>query len=220
MRRWGIADAVKPLDVHLVPFSPGVKMKLSGGVHVSVASEVLDCDTFINVPKLKAHSQLGITMGVKNLFGIVSGWKKAFLHQSVGGNEERFAEMIVDLLEIIPPGMTILDGIMAMHKSGPLDGDGYHLGIVAGAVNPVALDTALLQVVQMPFTHSQIWKECLRRDIPGSQSEGLEYPFLSPLDIQVSDFLFPSMLKPIRFNLAQVKTGILQRLRTTFFANT
>lgn len=219
MQRWGIADAVKSLDVQLVPFSRGVKMKLAGGVQVSIASEVPESDILINAPRLKAHSQLGMTIGVKNFFGIVKGWRKAFLHQSVGGNEDRFAEMIVDLLEITPPGMTILDGIMAMHKSGPLDGDAYHLGILAGSINPVALDTALLQAVQMPLANSQLWKECRRRNLRGSEPEELQYPFLSPEEVKVSDFLFSPVLKPIRFNLAQVRTSISQRLKTKFYAS-
>jgi uncharacterized protein (DUF362 family) len=155
-------------------------------------------------------------MGVKNYFGIVSGWRKAFLHQTVGRCESRFAEMIVDLLDIVPPGITIIDGIAAMHGSGPLDGVAYPLGIIAGSLNPVALDTALLDVVRMEAMRSLLWKECRRRMLPGSTLNDLDYPFLQPEEVRVDDFSIPPAFNPIRFNGAQVFRGIRQRLQTVF----
>lgn len=181
MRRLGIAEAVKSLDVKLVSFSPGKKMNLSGGSGVVVAAQVLENDFLINVPKFKAHSQLGVTLAVKNYFGMVVGWRKAVLHQVLGADKACFAGMLVDLLAIAPPGMTIIDGVMAMHKSGPLDGENYPLGILAGSLNPVALDTALLNVIGAKFDQSLLWLECRSRKLPGSNADLLDYPFCTQM---------------------------------------
>ncbi|MBC8316847.1 MAG: DUF362 domain-containing protein [Desulfobulbaceae bacterium] len=218
MKRVGIADAVASLDVKLVSFTPGEKMCLAGGASVVVAAEVMESDVLINLPKVKAHSQVRMTLGVKNYFGIVSGWRKAYLHQTVGGSETRFAEMIVDLLAIVPPGMTIIDGISAMHKSGPLDGAAYPLGILAGSLNPVALDTALLDVVQLESDRSLLWQECYRRNLAGSILDQLEYPFLCPEEVRAADFSIPAVLSPIRFNGTQVLRSIRKRIQTVFRA--
>jgi len=214
MRRLGIAEAVKSLDVKLVSFSPGEKINLPGGNKVVVAAQVLESDFLINVPKFKAHSQLGVTLAVKNYFGIVVGWRKAVLHQTLGADKTRFSEMIVDLLTVAPPGMTIIDGVMAMHKSGPLDGENYPLGILAGSLNPVALDTALLDVIHAETDKSLLWLECRRRKLPGCNIDLLDYPFLHPDEVKVNKFLVPDVLNSIPFNGSQVLRSISQRLKT------
>lgn len=214
MRRLGIAEAVKSLDVKLVSFSPGKKMNLSGGSSVVVAAQVLENDFLINVPKFKAHSQLGVSLAVKNYFGMVVGWRKAVLHQVLGADKTRFSEMIVDLLAIAPPGMTIIDGVMAMHKSGPLDGENYPLGILAGSLNPVALDTALLNVISAEVDKSLLWVECRRRKLAGGNADLLDYPCLHSDEVRVNSFLVPEVFNPIRFNGIQVLNSIRQRVKT------
>jgi uncharacterized protein (DUF362 family) len=214
MRRLGIAEAVKSLDVKLVSFSPGEKMNLPGGSSVVVAAQVLENDFLINVPKFKAHSQLGVTLAVKNYFGMVVGWRKAVLHQVLGADKTRFSEMIVDLLTVAPPGMTIMDGVTAMHKSGPLDGEKYPLGILAGSLNPVALETALLNIIRVETDKSILWLECKRRKLPGCNADLLDYPFLHSDAVRVADFSVPEVLTPIRFNGLQVLRSLRQRVKT------
>ena len=216
MQRWGIVEAVKSLDVKLVSFSPGEKMNLAGGSSVVVAAQVLENDFLINIPKFKAHSQLGVTLAVKNYFGMVVGWRKAVLHQVLGGDKRRFSRMLVDLLAIAPPGMTIIDGVMAMHKSGPLDGEDYPLGILAGSLNPVALDTALLNVIGVEVHRNLLWLECRRRKLLGSNADLLEYPFLHSEEVRVNNFSVPDVLNSIRFNGVQVWRSIRQRVKMVF----
>lgn len=216
MQRWGIAEAVKSLNVKLVSFSYGEKVKLKGGSRVVVAAQVLENDFLINVPKFKAHSQLGVTLAVKNYFGMVVGWRKAALHQLLGGDKTQFSKMLVDLLTIAPPGMTIVDGVMAMHKSGPLDGENYPLEILAGSLNPVALDTALLNLIDVKMGNNFLWLECRKRKLPGSNVGLIQYPFLHSDEIKVSNFSVPELLNPIRFKALQVLTSIRQRIKTVF----
>ena len=216
MRRLGIAEAVKSLNVKLVSFSPGKKVTLEGGGRVVIASQVLESDFLINVPKFKAHSQLGVTLAVKNYFGMVAGWRKAVLHQRLGKEQALFYRMLVDLISIAPSGMTIIDGISAMHKSGPLDGEHYALEILAGSVNPVALDTALLGIIAVNRNNNFLWLECSRQKLVGSDHALLEYPLLHPDEARVKDFAIPASLNPIRFNGVQVLRSIRQRVRTVF----
>lgn len=51
--------------------------------HYSIAKSILDCDVFINLPKLKTHRKAGITCAMKNLVGIVSD-KFCIPHRTVG----------------------------------------------------------------------------------------------------------------------------------------
>lgn len=60
----------------------------SGGRHqYRIAGSALDCDLFINVPKLKTHHLLGITAAMKNLVGI-NGDKNYLPHFRIGFSDQ------------------------------------------------------------------------------------------------------------------------------------
>ncbi len=68
LRRHGIDTALAHLNVATLPFKTVRRTTLSHGVSIGVAEEALDCDFFVNLPKIKAHNQMYLTAGVKNLF--------------------------------------------------------------------------------------------------------------------------------------------------------
>ncbi len=144
----GIIKALKGMDVKIVNFSTALPKRLAGGLTVTVAREALDCDLFVGLPKIKAHNQLYMTLAVKNLFGVVKGVNKAMLHMVHGSTHGGFAEIILDLLDLLPPQMHFADGILAMHRSGPLDGEPLPLYCMAAANSAVAMDTALLVALE------------------------------------------------------------------------
>ena len=49
-----------------------------------LSKEAMEADVVINLPKLKSHVQLTMSMGVKNLFGCVPGKMKAWWHMEAG----------------------------------------------------------------------------------------------------------------------------------------
>ncbi|MHC4575044.1 MAG: DUF362 domain-containing protein, partial [Planctomycetota bacterium] len=52
---------------------------------VGISSVALDADVIMNLPKFKTHQQLVATFAVKNMFGCVSGKRKAIWHFLKGG---------------------------------------------------------------------------------------------------------------------------------------
>jgi len=200
MQSIGIEDALAGLPVARINFDRSTSIKLAGGVTVHIARAALECDMLVNLPRIKAHSQLYMTLAVKNYFGAVLGFQKAWWHFRHGTHAARFASHLVDLLEVLPGGVTLLDGIVAMHETGPIAGQPYPLGLVAGAINPVALDTALLTLLGLEPTKSAVWKECARRGLAGADPGKLDYPLLKPGDFSGQSFQAPSILKPVSFN--------------------
>jgi uncharacterized protein (DUF362 family) len=93
-----------------------------------------------------------------------------------------------------------MDGIVGMHETGPLSGKPYSLGLVAGALNPVALDSAMLQILGLDFEKSILWQECAKRGLAGSDPEMLDFPLLKPADFTADGFMAPQILKPVSFN--------------------
>ncbi len=213
MHSCGITEALKGLPVTQLHFSSARKVTFPSGVEIGLASVALDADLIINLPRVKAHSQALVTLAVKNFFGCVKGLRKAMLHQTLGRNPEQFAQMLVDLPALLPPGITFLDGIAAMHKTGPTLGERYHLGLVAGATNAMALDTSFLDILGIAPARSIVWQQAMDQGVAGCSAREISYPFLAPGDVAVSDFIVPSCVTPIPFASLHVCGSIIKRLR-------
>ena len=211
MRATGIEKALAGLPVECINFDQSTTVELSGGVTVGIARSALECDVLVNLPRVKAHSQLYVTLAVKNYFGTVVGFQKPWWHLCYGDHAEQFASHLVDLLPELPSGVTLLDGIVAMHGSGPISGLPFSLGLVAGAVNPVALDTALLQILGLDPARSALWQECASRDLAGTDPDTLDYPLLKPAEFPVIGFKAPAILKPVSFNPLRMLVSACRR---------
>ena len=200
MRATGIDKVLPELSVEHLNFDQSTTVRLGGGVKVEMARAALECDILVNLPRVKAHSQLFVTLAVKNYFGTVVGFQKPWWHLRYGNHAEQFASHLLDLLPMLPSGVSLLDGIVAMHGTGPVSGRPYSLGLVAGATNPVTLDTALLQVLGLDMAQSVLWLECKKRCLVGAEPDMLNYPLLKPEECSVKDFKAPAILKPVSFN--------------------
>ncbi len=199
MRSTGIEESLAGLPVELTNFDNSTPVRLAGGVEVNVANAALECDMLINLPRIKAHSQFYMTLAVKNYFGIVVGFQKPIWHLRYGACAE-MSSHLVDLLAVLPDGMTFIDGVVVMHGTGPVSGQPFTLGLLGGSPNPVSLDTALLKVLRLDYNRSAIWQECAKRNLAGSDPDTLDFPLLRPAEFKADGFRAPSMLKPVSFN--------------------
>jgi len=212
LKRLRVYSELIGLGVQVVEFATPRQFTLSDGVKVSVAAEALDCDLMVNLPKIKAHNQMYVTLAVKNIFGIVKGLQKSLLHMQHGDTHHRFAKIILDLVDLLPEHLTIADGIEAMHISGPLQGKSLALQCVAGSLNPLAIDTALLAALELAPKMSPLWLEADRRKCWGAMLADIDFPFLQPFDFHGSGFRAPESLSPVRFNPLRFLQGTMKRI--------
>lgn len=117
---------------------------------LEIDRSVLEADVVINLPKWKTHSQTLLTLGIKNLFGCIPGKRKALWHLQTGGDRKRFAEVLVDLYEVIEPALTVLDGVLAMEGNGPSSGDPVPLGLVLASADALSLDEVVCDLLGIP----------------------------------------------------------------------
>jgi len=211
LARQSILPLLKPLAVNIVEFRNPSPRCLSNNVTVGIAQEALDCDLFINVPKVKAHSQMFMTMAVKNLFGTVVGMRKALAHMKNGSSHLKFAELMLDLVNQLPKLVTVCDGIETMHRQGPVNGESLLVGCTSACTDPVALDTALLEALQLDNQRCPIWRAADRRRIPSSSPDNITYPLLPPETFHGSGFIPPEELSPVPFNPFRFLTGSLRK---------
>jgi uncharacterized protein (DUF362 family) len=92
------------------------KMRLKGDVlkEWEVYPEAVEADKLINVPILKHHSLARVTMGMKNLMGLIGG-SRARLHWDLD-------RALVDLGAFFTPTLVVLDAVRVLTANGPQGG--------------------------------------------------------------------------------------------------
>ena len=102
-------------------------------------------DLIVSMPKLKTHHLAGITVSMKNLFGVMPsacyGWPKNLLHQ-VG-----IPQSIVDITATVKPHLAIVDGIVGMEGDGPIMGTPRPTGILIMGRNLPAVDATAARIM-------------------------------------------------------------------------
>jgi uncharacterized protein (DUF362 family) len=114
------------------------RAKFTGLDHLWLPRTVLTSDFIVSMPKVKTHHWAGVTLSMKNMFGVVPGtkygWPKNILHW------QGIHHSILDICTTVPIHFVIADGIVAMEGNGPLHGTHRHLGKVVLSDDPVAAD--------------------------------------------------------------------------------
>ncbi|MCP3954781.1 MAG: DUF362 domain-containing protein, partial [Desulfobacterales bacterium] len=81
LKKGGFTRALKGLDVTIRPFKETMPVDIGEPFgQIALAREALEADVVVNLAKLKTHSQMLLTLGVKNLFGCVVGLQKPHWH--------------------------------------------------------------------------------------------------------------------------------------------
>ena len=143
-------EALKKLGVPLKNLDRPKRIRIGEkGTRVGISSVALDADVIINVPKFKAHQQLGATFAVKNMFGCVSGKEKAIWHFLKGGKANDFCRLLIDIYQYMHPALTIIDAVTVMDGHGPINGRARPLGWLIGGTDPIACETVCAKLIGM-----------------------------------------------------------------------
>jgi uncharacterized protein (DUF362 family) len=122
-----------------------LKANYSGLGELWLPRTVLDSDFVVSMPKVKTHHWAGVTLSLKNMFGVVPGmkygWPKNLLHW------HGIHESILDICATVPIHFVIADGITAMEGNGPLQGTARELGRIVLADDPVAADATCARLM-------------------------------------------------------------------------
>lgn len=183
--------------------------------HLRLSKEAMEADVVINLPKVKSHMQLTLTMGVKNLFGCVPGKMKAWWHMEAGKDEKRFGEMLVETARAINPDLTILDGIIGHEGNGPSGGEPRQLNVLAASSDVFALDRSIVDILNVD--------PAIVPTVAASQRLGLcpelkniHFPHLQPRDLHLMDWKLPDALMPIDFGMPRVIKSTFKHLYIRF----
>lgn len=179
--------------------------------HLRLSKEAMAADVVINLPKVKSHVQLTLTLGVKNLFGCVPGKMKAWWHMEAGKDRDRFGEMLVATARAINPNLTILDGIIGHEGNGPSGGEPRFLGLLGASADVFALDRAVVEVLGADPASIPTIAAAERLGLSGDL-DALQFPGLTPAELRVSDWKLPAKLMPIDFGAPRVLKSTFKHL--------
>jgi len=178
---------------------------------LEIDQTVLEADVIINLPKWKTHVQMLLTLGVKNLFGCIPGPRKALWHLKAGEDRKTFAQILVDLYQVIQPSLTLLDGIVGMEGNGPNSGRPIPLGLILASGDSLSLDQIVCDLLGISrkslLTNRVAFEQGLGKDKIDVVGERVE-------DVKISNFQFPTLSQP-DWNLPGFLTKALKNAFTS-----
>ena len=212
----GLLPILEELNIPIVEFHGKRYQTVNDDFnHLLLSKEAMEADVIINLPKVKSHMQLTVTLGVKNLFGCVPGKMKAWWHFEAGKDTTRFGEMLVETARAINPNLTILDGIVGHEGNGPSGGEPRDLGVLAASDNVFALDRAMLEILKVDPLQVPTIAASQRLGICPELSE-IDFPNLTPELLQIEDWRLPDNLMPIDFAMPRVIKSTFRHLYIRF----
>ena len=139
-QRSGIMAAARAEGAEVILPDPELYREVDmGGVVLKtwpVFIPFLEADKIINLPIAKHHGLVGVTLGMKNWYGILGGERNR-LHQQIH-------QSLVDLANFMLPTVTLMDCYRVLLRNGPTGGNLEDVAVkktMVASTDPVALDT-------------------------------------------------------------------------------
>jgi uncharacterized protein (DUF362 family)/Pyruvate/2-oxoacid:ferredoxin oxidoreductase delta subunit len=207
LKESGIRAALEGLKVEYAEFRTSLSVDVGKPFNeIEIAADAVNADFFINLPKMKTHAQMLMTLGIKNLFGCIVGMKKPEWHLRTGIDREMFARLLVKIFNAVNPDITVMDSVLAMQGEGPgKSGEPRHIGLILGSRDTAAIDFTICKMLGIApdrvLTNKYIMDQGMAPDeiiIDGEMPE-------------VRDFRFPDMA-PLVFGPRQAHNFMRKHL--------
>jgi len=95
----------------------------------------------ISAAKLKTHANTGVTLGMKNMFGLLPEKFKGKYH-TIG-----ISKVVVDINTVLKPVLTVIDGFVGMEGIGPINGKPVQMDLIIAGNDVVATDATACRVM-------------------------------------------------------------------------
>ena len=111
---------------------------------VQISKDLLESDLIINVPVVKTHFQTGVSLGIKNMKGVINHSSRKNMHKG------KLEEQIAYLAQALPKYITIADGSIGLEGMGPgALGEPANFGLIIAGRDPVAVDTIICHLTKL-----------------------------------------------------------------------
>jgi uncharacterized protein (DUF362 family) len=211
----GVAEVCEEMGVEVVNFKDSITALNPRGKwfkKFEIARDAIEVNAVLNLPKIKTHANMFLTLGIKNLFGCVVGKRKPKWHLSAGIETSSFARMLIDLHSLIRPRLTIVDGIVGMEGNGPGNGDPRKLGLILASSDCIALDTVITNILGGNIEDIPILKVAKADGCGETDIDRINVLGESLKNCVVKNFKFPHKIVNVNF-AASLPSFIERRVR-------
>ncbi len=208
----GLAEALRDLGLRVATLDRPTPLKLSDGGSIGLSRRALEADRILSVARLKAHGQFRVTASTKNLFGAVCGCRKALSHMRLGDLPGRMERLVLDVRRALPPSSGLVDGVVALHRGGPIQGEPYPLGLLGCSPDTLALDAVLYGLLGLTPAQVPLWAEALSQGLPGADPRAALFVLALPQAFDASGFEVQPQLSPMRFEPLRFMRGRVKSL--------
>jgi uncharacterized protein (DUF362 family)/NAD-dependent dihydropyrimidine dehydrogenase PreA subunit len=186
----GLTKLRKQYNVPLVHFDrKGWNLKRIRGREYPIAKSIDEADFVINLPKVKTHNLTILTLGVKNMYGVIPGFRKAFLHKEYP-NAVDFSEVNLDIYLLSKSFLTIYDGIIGMEGEGPASGgDPVSLGFILATNCAMSADLFIADFLGLQRNRFPLFLALKRRGFDAERD--VEYCGDAPGSFEQKELTFP-----------------------------
>jgi len=214
----GIKGVADEMNCPLLEFDRPVLSAKGVGKHfkqLEIDQAILEVDVIINLPKWKTHGNTLLTLGVKNLFGCIPGPRKALWHLRAGENRRLFAQVLVDLYQVVKPSLTVLDGIVGMEGNGPNSGHPIPLGLILASNEALSIDQVVCDLLGISrkalLTNRVAFEQGIGRDgieVLGERVEDVRIPHFQFPPLSGADWDLPGFIRRALKNALSTKPVI------------
>lgn len=214
-RKSGMLAVIEETGAELVEFSETRQVTTDGVFkRFDIAAPYLDAGRVINLPKLKTHEMMTMTCGVKNVFGVLVGADKPAWHLQAGHDRDLFARALLELYQIRPPDLTIVDAITAMEGDGPGSGDPRHVGLLLAGANAIAVDVIAAEIALLPKSLLFVERQAEKLGLAGWNRRSIEVCGTAIEGLNIPPFRLPP-LADVEFGLPRFLKNLLRNHLTT-----
>jgi uncharacterized protein (DUF362 family) len=141
MREMGERNGIQSLNLRHV--KDRVKIDVPDGETLKSirVPRIVTESAVISAAKLKTHMSTKVTLGMKNMFGLLPDKFKGKYH--VKG----ISKVIVDINTVLKPALTVIDGFVAMEGRGPSGGTPVKMDLIIAGRDVVATDATASRVM-------------------------------------------------------------------------
>jgi hypothetical protein len=145
----GLNLLAKRYNVHLVDVFEGSFARVTAGdVTLSVSQTVLDADHVINMPVMKTHCMAMVSLGIKNLKGVLNVASRQRCHSADPSSDLNYH--LVKLTDMLRPSLTIIDGIYSLERGPGYDGDAHRTDIIVASRDLISGDKVGAAILGIP----------------------------------------------------------------------
>jgi uncharacterized protein (DUF362 family) len=141
MKEMCIQNGVEWLNLRHIKDKVKLKIVNSETLNDITVPRLVAESAVISAAKLKTHTATIVTLGMKNMFGLLPEKFKAKYHA------KDISNVIVDINSVLKPALTVVDGFVGMEGHGPTDGTPVAMNIIVAGTDPVATDAACCKIM-------------------------------------------------------------------------